>query len=413
MDATYTRPKLRWPLDIPRHLIGSDEVLVIRCPLGVSSEPRCLEPKFGAILSLFDGARTSEEIVATFSAQGLTKDLLSECIKLLDERLLLSNPRFFAAEKIMREAFESAPVRPAALAGGAYPAQRESLEKVIDGYLSPTTGGDGEGSLLGLVAPHIYYARGGACYGAAYARLSRAEVDSYILIGTSHQYSRELFHLCAKDFESPLGVHRCDEPLIARLANLYGLKRSFAEQHLHRKEHSLELQLPFLSRVCPTARVAPILVGSFHRMIEAERYPEEWEEYESFASALTELVCARRAAGERIAFLAGVDMAHVGRAFGDTDSLTPHFMERIAARHQEYLAAIERGDKRALFDHIASDNDARRICGFPTMYLVLDVLARVGARWSGSLVRYDQAVDYQSDCAVTFAGMALLEIAGN
>jgi hypothetical protein len=88
-------------------------------------------------------------------------------------------------------------------------------------------------------------------------------------------------------------------------------------------------------------------------------------------------------------------------------------MERIAARDQEYLAAIERGDKRALFDHIASDNDARRICGFPTMYLVLDVLARVGARWSGSLVRYDQAVDYQSDCAVTFAGMALLEIAGN
>lgn len=409
MDATYTRPKLRWSLDIQRHVIGGDEVLVLRCPLGVSVEPLCLKAQFGAILSLFDGSRTSDEIVSTFASQGLTKELLAELIKLLDERFLLANPRYFAAERVMREAFESAPVRPAALAGGAYPADSAELERLIDRYLEPPPEISQSRELVGLVAPHIDYQRGGVCYGATYPHLASAEVDSFILIGTSHQYSRGLFHLCAKDFESPLGVHACDQSFVAQVASRYGVERSFADQHLHRREHSLELQLPFLSRARPGAQVVPILVGSLHRMVESGRYPEELEEYESFAGALTEVLRERRNAGERIAFLAGVDMAHVGQAFGDPGSLTPEFMARVAVRDAEYLAAIQRGDKRSLFTHIASDSDARRICGFPTMYLVLDVLDRIGVPWRCETVRYDQAVDYATDCAVTFAGMVLSE----
>jgi predicted class III extradiol MEMO1 family dioxygenase len=100
-------------------------------------------------------------------------------------------------------------------------------------------------------------------------------------------------------------------------------------------------------------------------------------------------------------------MAHVGRSFGDEGALSPERMREIGYRDQQYLRAIEECNHKALFDHIAEDQDARRICGFPTMHLVLDVLSRLGGKTEVDVVAYDQAVDYPSDCAVTFAGVAM------
>lgn len=409
MDTTFTRPKLRWPLDMAFHDLGGEKTLVIRCPLGVSATPLCLLPQFAPIVVQLDGSRTSDEIVSQFAPQGLTPDLFQQLLRRLDEHLFLANAKFFAAEKMFREAFETAPVRPAALAGGAYPVDRDTLRTMVSGYLHPFESKGVKRKLSCLIAPHIDYHRGGECYGATYPRLAESDADTYILIGTSHQYSALLFHLCAKDFETPLGGHPCDIEFVTKLAQRYGIERSFKDQHLHRREHSLELQLPFLSAVRPGARIVPILVGGFHQMVEAGRYPEEWEGYENFVGALVELWRERASRGERLAFLAGVDMAHIGRNFGDPGSLSPETMRAIATRDAQYLSAIEKGDKRALFDHIAEDGDARRICGFPTMYTVLDVLGRLGIRTECEILRYDQAVDYPTDCAVTFAGVAMYE----
>ena len=97
-------------------------------------------------------------------------------------------------------------------------------------------------------------------------------------------------------------------------------------------------------------------------------------------------------------------MAHIGRAFGDEGSLSTDRMLEIERRDREYLSTIARSDKKALFLHIAEDQDARRICGYPTMYLVLDVLERLAIDRHFELFEYRQAVNYSSDCAVTFAG---------
>jgi len=407
MDATFTRPKLRWPLDIRIHDLGGQQALVIQCPIGISANPLALMPQFAPVIVQMDGSRTSEDIVTTFTPQGLTPELLRELIQRLDDHLFMANARFFAAERISKDAFASDPVRAPACAGRAYPAGREELSGMVRGYLRSFDPPKVQREIACLVAPHIDYGRGGGCYGAIYPRLAESRADTYILIGTAHQYSRRIFHLCAKDFESPVGVHPCDQGFVTELAHRFGVERAFADQYLHRQEHSLELQLPFLSLVRPRSRIVPILVGGYHPMLEARRYPNEWEEYETFAGALTELIKKREAEGSRIAFLAGVDMAHIGRSFGDEGSLSPAKMEEIADRDRRYLQAIKECDPKALFDHIAEDQDARRICGFPTMYLVLDVLRRLGGTTEAEIVSYDQAVDYPGDCAVTFAGVAL------
>ena len=165
-----------------------------------------------------------------------------------------------------------------------------------------------------------------------------------------------------------------------------------------------------MAAVKPRALIAPILVGSFHEMVSAGKYPHEFGEYESFVGALMEGIRTKVSEGKKVCFIAGVDMAHVGRHFGDKEWLSSERLRRIGERDQHYLTAIKRGDKKALFEQMCEDGDARRICGFPTMYTILDVLERMGKRYECDVINYEQAVDDQADCAVTFAGAAMYSL---
>ena len=98
-------------------------------------------------------------------------------------------------------------------------------------------------------------------------------------------------------------------------------------------------------------------------------------------------------------------MSHFVEPFGDSAPLTPEFMQQIEARDKMYLEALVAQDKTMLWNHIEEDLDQRRICGFPTMYTVLDLYDRLGIKYQASLYDYRQAVDYRTQCAVTFAGM--------
>lgn len=402
-------PKLRFPIDLRIERLDSAEVLLITCPLGISPQPLGLVAAVAPIVARFEGTLSVDEITAQFAHLGVTRRLIDELVDMLDRGLFLEGPRFRAAERTVAESFMHDPIRPAALAGLSYPADEVSLAREIDRWLThgaPPIVQPGR-EMIGLVSPHIDYRRGGVGYGKTYRALAPERHDLYILMGTAHQYSPHLFHLLNKDFASPLGLLRCDRPLVEGLAKRYGWERSFADQILHRREHSLELQVPFLRRLHAAPTIVPILVGSFHAMISAGRPPEEFEAYETFVGALVESIGERLRSGARVCFLSGVDMAHVGRAFGDKDPLSPALMEEVGRRDRRYLDIIAAQDKRALFAHIAEDRDARKICGFPTLYTVVDALDRLGIRYTTELFDYRQAVDYTADCAVTFAGLGM------
>lgn len=402
-------PKLRWPLDIRLERLESQDVLLISCPLGITRDPLLLVPAVGPIIGSFEGRLSIQEITAKFSPYGLTENVVRELVSLLDKHLFLTSPRYFSAEKAVRDEFKHSPVRHPALAGGGYPALPEQLAQEIDRYLSVPNGlvQAPEKGMLGLVAPHIDYRRGSDCYGLTYRHLKSQKHDLYVLMGTAHQYSKRIFHLTRKNFFSPLGNLPTDTEFVDQLAAQHGIERSYADEFLHRREHSLELQLPFLHRLKKEPKLVPILVGGFHHMLGDGKFPEHFEEYDSFASALTECLKSRLSEGASICFIAGVDMAHVGQSFGDRNRLTPEFMDHVRLRDLEYLDTIRKHDRHKLFNHIAEDQDARKICGFPTMYTVLDVLGRLKLDYSAHVFDYRQAVDYSRDCAVTFAGIGL------
>jgi AmmeMemoRadiSam system protein B len=411
-------PKLRWPLDIRLESVEGAKILILNCPLGLTSEPLLLNSAIAPVVASLDGTSTQQMLLEQYSPYGLTKEILEDLIALLERKLFLAGPSYEAVFSESQRSFLEANIRPAALAGRAYSNQKENLSAEIEKYLrcgalkeSKVFGK--KHSLLGIVAPHIDYRRGSSCYGKVYSELSQ-DFDLFVILGTSHQYSRTLFQLTLKDFQTPLGILECDKDFVKRLSASYGHERSFAEEYLHKNEHSLELQMPFLSyKSKKSPRIAPILVGSFYGMLQAGRYPDEVDEYNDFVGGLKECVDNELKSGRKVCLIAGVDMAHVGKSFGDMESLSPSRMEIIKEQDMEYLKSIVAQDRRALFNHIARDGDARRVCGFPTMYTLIDLYDRLSMVYEADIIDYSQSVNFASDCAVTFSGLTIVQKSGD
>jgi hypothetical protein len=263
----------------------------------------------------------------------------------------------------------------------------------------------GSATLLGLVAPHMDLWRAAPGYGHAYRALGEglgSEVDTVILLGTSHALMRQPFAVCAKAFDTPLGALAVDDDALASLAN----GASFdvrADEYLHKAEHSIELQAVFVRHVLAAkahrdVRIVPVLCG----LAEAQatrRPPETLRNAESFITALASIV--RRRAG-RVIVIAGADLAHVGPRFGDRSPLDDRGRDQLRARDAESLELARTVDARRFFDHVASDLDERRVCGLGPMYAMLRVLGES----RGDLLHYAQHVDEGDGSIVSHASVA-------
>ena len=405
----FEYPKLRWPIDMRLDKVQDKPALILRCPIGIAEKALALRPAVVPLLNAFNGGNSVAEIVARFAKEGLQEKAVRDLVTLLDQHLFLDSPAYAAAEKKVREEFSRLPARQPVLAGTAYPSDKGRLSADVDKFLSQASKDSAlfKGSLLGLIAPHVDYRRGGNAYGRTYAALKNQDYDLYVLLGTAHQYSRHMFHLTLKNFLSPFGEFTCEREFVEKLARKHGSERSFADEFLHKREHSLELQLPFLGRLKGTARIVPVLVGSFGADIMAGKLPGENEEYASFAAALAESMKEWKDRGSKVCLIAAADMAHVGRAFGDPGALSEQLMAEVAKRDLTYLDLIKAQDSKGLAAHVALDRDSRRLCGFPSVYLFVDIFDRLALRYEARVLSYDQAIDPQTDCAVTYAGVGI------
>ena len=149
-------------------------------------------------------------------------------------------------------------LRPAAVAGMFYPEDPTLLGETVDRLLAGVQVPPDEPAPKALIVPHAGYAYSGPVAASAYARLQRRgrSLARVVLLGPSHHVAFP--GLAAPEsgaFDTPLGPVALDVEALDRLPNL---RRSEA---IHRPEHSLEVQLPFLHRVAPGARLVPLVVG--------------------------------------------------------------------------------------------------------------------------------------------------------
>lgn len=103
----------------------------------------------------------------------------------------------------------------------------------------------------------------------------------------------------------------------------------------------------------------------------------------------------------RVCFVAGVDLAHVGRQFGDREPITDEFLKWVEAEDQSLVSRLAALDAPGFFNEIAKDQDRRRICGFSPLYSLIHLLS--GAE--GKHLKYSQAFTPETGSAVTFTSM--------
>jgi AmmeMemoRadiSam system protein B len=153
----------------------------------------------------------------------------------------------------------SQPVRRAAVAGTWYSDRPDVLARQVDHYLDGVPRAV-EGEIVGLVAPHAGLMYSGSVAAHAYKAIVGRLYDVAVVVGPSHYVGFEGVAIQrAGSFETPLGrvaVSEVDAEAIAAASPAVHERPA-----AHLREHSLEMQLPFLQRVIPGTPIVPLVMG--------------------------------------------------------------------------------------------------------------------------------------------------------
>ncbi|WP_437910371.1 AmmeMemoRadiSam system protein B [Sorangium sp. So ce327] len=414
------RPKLR-ALEI---VVIQDErhgrALTLRDTEGIAPSPVVVPAASAAVLARFDGRRSIDEIardVARSTGQHVDAAHVSQLADELERAWMLDSPRFHARRRSVVQSFDAAPIRVAAHAGGAYHGDRRKLADFIErkclqvarpqgGATRAAASQSAPTRMVGLCAPHMDLWRAAAGYGHAYAALEQAlagpgleQVDTFVLLGTSHAAMRRPYAVCEKTFATPLGPLDPDREMIAELAaaSRFDVRE---DQYLHKNEHSIEFQAVFVRHLLGgrAASIVPILCG-LSECQARRRDPAQDDGAESFLRALRDALAKRPG---RVLVIAGADLAHVGPRFGDPAPLDER--QRTALRDRD-LASIERAtsiDAPGFFVDVARDLASRRVCGLGPIYTLLRALPPSSR---GEMLHYEQCVDPEEGSIVSHTSL--------
>jgi AmmeMemoRadiSam system protein B len=151
------------------------------------------------------------------------------------------------------------PIRRAAVAGTWYAGRPDVLAQDIDRLLTQVPHVV-DGDIVGLVVPHAGLMYSGAVAAHAYKAVAGRTYDVAVLVGPSHYVGFEGVAIQRTgSFETPLGrvaISEVDAEAIAAASPAVHDRVA-----AHSREHSLEMQLPFLQRVLPETPIVPLVMG--------------------------------------------------------------------------------------------------------------------------------------------------------
>ena len=265
-------------------------------------------------------------------------------------------------------------IRPPAVAGHFYSSNANELARDVDGYLSA---GTEKARAIACVVPHAGYVYSGHVAGAVYSSLQIPSRS--ILLGPRHYPGGEALAILSDGaWTTPLGDAKIDSALAAELKHAFPRLRE--DSVAHAREHSLEVQIPFLQRLVRDFRFVPIVLGT-------DRYPVLEELGHSIAKVVTEQK-------EPVLVVASSDMNHY-----ESDAVTRVKDERAIAR----ILAL---DPRGLYDTVRSEGIT--MCGFAATVAMLVAARDLGAK-EAEPVRYATSGDIngERDRVVGYAGIVI------
>ncbi len=287
-----------------------------------------------------------------------------------------SDPR---AESVPRK------VRPPAVAGGFYPGDPDQLRGEVDRLLAdaPAPETEPKGTIRAIMVPHAGYRFSGRGAATGFRLVRGRSYARVVVLGPSHHGGFTGLSIAeVTDYQTPLG----DVPLdLAAVATLRESSLVHASSRAHQKEHSIEVQLPFLQRALePGWKLVPILVGPMER----ER------DYAAAAQLIRPLL------DDHTLLVSSGDFTHYGKNYGYSPfPPDDEVAERLRRLDFGFFARVAAGDATGLAAYRADTGITA--CAFGPASIVANLegdgstLTRVGYYTSGSLGDdYESSVSY-------------------
>jgi AmmeMemoRadiSam system protein B/AmmeMemoRadiSam system protein A len=259
------------------------------------------------------------------------------------------------------------PVHTSPYAGDWYPANAAELETLLNDRFAESerrTGPYFPPDAVGFVVPHAAPAWSGAVAAAVYRAIERQQPEHVILLAFPHRGG--LGRIATPDVEAiatPLGETAIDRSFLDDFP---------AVPEWRLCDHSFEIQLPFLQRAAPRARLTPLYVGPVD---DAQRL-----------AAAKVLAAAWRPGA---VFVASSDFTHYGRDFGfqpfPNDAAIAQRLRDLDFACIDAASSLDAGH----FLQTLEGNGAT-VCGAAPVALLLEVLRTLG----GSI--YQRTFDYQT-----------------
>ena len=248
------------------------------------------------------------------------------------------------------KAHDSPGIRRSTVAGAWYPGTKDGLARAVDGYLANVDRPPVAGELLGLISPHAGYSYSGQTAAYAYHQLQGRQMDTVVLVGPSHRTWVSQHTTSTEDaYETPLGLVALDRAFIDDLSERMLLGRIQGD-----REHSLELQLPFLQHQLGEFLMVPILMRS-----------DDPDAAQSLAHALAAVIRERSAEGQRVLLVASSDLHHI------------EDYERVVHRDREVVDAMAAYDLERLASLFAALDCS--VCGRMPILTVMHAARALGA----------------------------------
>jgi AmmeMemoRadiSam system protein B len=266
--------------------------------------------------------------------------------------------------------------RPPAVAGMFYEGRPDRLLRDVKAHLDAA--GAGEPSpAFGAIVPHAGYVYSGPVAGAVYARVSIPACAVILCPNHTGRGARASLEP-SEAWRTPLGDVRVNRRLARRLGELSPSLE--ADTAAHAREHSLEVQLPFLQVLRPDVEIVPVCLGA-HDLDLCREVGEA-------------LAAIRAEEPEPPLLVASSDMNHYeSRAVG-------------RRKDERALARIEALDPEGLFATVLAERIS--MCGFLPATALLFAARKAGVAQARVVARRDSGDETgDTSSVVGYAGVIL------
>ncbi|MDR1941903.1 MAG: AmmeMemoRadiSam system protein B [Endomicrobium sp.] len=227
----------------------------------------------------------------------------------------------------------------------------------------------------GLIVPHAGWTYSGKTAAAAYA--SAQMCDTCVILCPSHTgIGPEISVYPCGVWDTPFGGVCVDEEISKAVVN--GSKYAEADFTAHIMEHSVEVELPFIKVLMPSAKIVPISVMT--------------QEYGKCLDLAKAIYKSAQACGKKVIAVASSDMSHYA------DATIAKICDDIAIYHILSL------DAKGLLEAVEERNIS--MCGAAACAVMLEYSKLKGAR-RAELLRYSNSGEISGDFSevVGYAGM--------